>query len=554
MKGSQPERSASISGGSSSGRATDADRTRSEGSFPRQATEFLASLCIAVALFKSFAAEGYQIQTASMAATLLGHHRDVTCPACRCQFPVNLTAGDRGGAATCPNCSLPGIRTDHLLRQEGDQLLVNRTAYEFSDPKRWDVVVFRNPRKRSEAYVKRLVGLPGEKIQIQRGDVIVNGQLQRKPFEIQKSVRILVHDHDLPAEAEHFPWQPRWHPEGDWRLDDRSFTLDRKPTPLPDENWSSLRYDHWIRAGGNYTTTVSLDRLPEGISLPTGTLSPVEYLADRKELICKGAMSDDQLSRLTGLSPDADYQSAVRDLYSASHLSPVGDLCSYNSPNAAGTYFVPDLMLCCHLEYRGGEGEIRLKIDSGRGEYFASINFADKQVSIWKSGDLSPLRSQALPRNAFDGAARLEFSVFDRQALLVVNDQLVLEPVPFQGDSPHVSLPRSPVRIEARNAAVRISSVRLYRDIFYTPANPSRKDQVFTLDSSAEHGEYFFLGDNSPVSIDSRYWDPEQYVTRSDFLGKPFLVHLPGKTRIWKVGQWQTNIRIPDFSRIRYIR
>lgn len=527
---------------------------RSGGGFLRQTIEFFASLCIAVTLFKSFAAEGYQISTASMAPTLLGHHRDVVCPGCHYEFPINLTPGERSGPATCPNCTLPSIRSDHLLRQEGDQLLVNRTAFEFRDPYRWEVVVFRNPRKRTEAYVKRLVGFPGEKIQLQRGDLVVNGEVQRKPFEIQKSVRILVHDQELPAEPYELPWQPRWHPEGAWRQEDLGFSLDEKKTSDEKHPWSLLRYDHWIRSGGNYITTQSLEKLPEGVTFPSGNFFSVEFKPDRKELVSRGVMSEADLAKLTGLSPQADYQSALRSLHDASHLSPVGDLCAYNAPNAAGTYFVPDLMVCCDADYRGGDGALRLVIDSGRGEYFAEFDFAEKKVSLWKAGDQQPLRSQALPRNAFQHAARIEFSVFDRQAILAINDTIALEPVPFRDDSPHVSLPRSPVRIEARNAAVRISKLRLFRDIYYTPANPANKDQVFTLRNDQGMRQYFFLGDNSPVSIDSRFWDARQTVKRADFLGKPFLVHLPGKTRTWTIGRWQTNIRVPDFSRIRYIR
>jgi signal peptidase I len=56
-----------------------------------------------------------------------------------------------------------------------DYLIVNQLIYNFSTPERGDVIVFRYPKDPSVFYVKRVIGLPGEKISIRRGVVSIFG-------------------------------------------------------------------------------------------------------------------------------------------------------------------------------------------------------------------------------------------------------------------------------------------------------------------------------------------------------------------------------------------
>lgn len=60
---------------------------------------------------------------------------------------------------------------------EGDGVLVDRTAYLFQDPTHGDIVVFRCPHHPNEFCVKRIVGLPGEAIQLGGGRLQVDGKL-----------------------------------------------------------------------------------------------------------------------------------------------------------------------------------------------------------------------------------------------------------------------------------------------------------------------------------------------------------------------------------------
>jgi signal peptidase I len=64
----------------------------------------------------------------------------------------------------------------------GEFLLVNKLAYKFNDMSRGDIVVFRYPPQPSEDYIKRLIGLPGDSIKINKGKVSVNKLLLTEPY------------------------------------------------------------------------------------------------------------------------------------------------------------------------------------------------------------------------------------------------------------------------------------------------------------------------------------------------------------------------------------
>lgn len=59
-----------------------------------------------------------------------------------------------------------------------DNLIVDKLSYRFSDPKRYDIVVFphfRTTESKEIYYIKRIIGLPGETVQILNGDIYING-------------------------------------------------------------------------------------------------------------------------------------------------------------------------------------------------------------------------------------------------------------------------------------------------------------------------------------------------------------------------------------------
>lgn len=64
----------------------------------------------------------------------------------------------------------------------GQFLIVSRLAYRFGDPQRGDIIVFDFPGNPSDDYVKRIIGLPGEKVTIENGHIFINGQRLDEPY------------------------------------------------------------------------------------------------------------------------------------------------------------------------------------------------------------------------------------------------------------------------------------------------------------------------------------------------------------------------------------
>ncbi len=64
----------------------------------------------------------------------------------------------------------------------GQRLLINKVVYKFHEPERGDVIVFPNPNNPDEDYIKRIIGLPGETIEIKDGVVYINGLGLDEPY------------------------------------------------------------------------------------------------------------------------------------------------------------------------------------------------------------------------------------------------------------------------------------------------------------------------------------------------------------------------------------
>ncbi len=66
--------------------------------------------------------------------------------------------------------------------EDQDRLFINKFAFHVGAVQRGDVVVFRYPKDETMSYIKRVVGLPGDLVEIDHGRVYVNGQLLPEPY------------------------------------------------------------------------------------------------------------------------------------------------------------------------------------------------------------------------------------------------------------------------------------------------------------------------------------------------------------------------------------
>ena len=278
----------------------------------RRLVESLVLFISAILFLRTVAVEPFGVPTGSMAPTLVGNHRALACP--RCGYPVRV--GEPGPRRSrlrrtlgCPNCGAATCRSTTAADISGDRLLVDKNVFRLRSPRRWEVAVFLCPSDKSKPYVKRVVGLPGEKIQVRDGDVWIDGELARKTLAQARQCRVQVFDADYAPPG---GWARRWLPEG------TAPALGTADPPAPPP---------WLTLDGNDL------------------------------LIAADGSTGPKVAAYWHVSPDTHTAEVLRDGFEYNgHTSPTHD------------YPVHDFLVECEAELQSGTGNLVLQADRrGRG-------------------------------------------------------------------------------------------------------------------------------------------------------------------------------------------
>lgn len=558
-------------------------------------SETIQSLIVAFVIAmtaRGFVLEGFVIPTGSMAPTLMGEHVRWDSPQTGWSYSIDaggyvqmwgrsakiLADAQRAIQGTTNPDQRKRIGNEALRRamisrwdpmfgldrpvalskveprqprtRAGDRVLVLKTLYPFSEPDRFDVVVFKNPTDpvgATQNFIKRLVGLPEEQLVTVDGDIFTGPlgvaadelRVVRKPEFIQRAV-----------------WQPVY---------DSSY----QPVNLSmweQEQGVSWWGAPWIPRDGEGTWEIGTDRAWRSDS---STARSLEFNIDAWPI------TDFNMYNVYR-GPDPSTQPFSRRPYAMSDVRILGTI----EMDAAS--FKSTVLL---MESRGMRFEWEV----------SSEGAALRMTRVSDGEEVASANSKFVPPNR---PFEMDCWQVDQQMWLFVDEELLLT-LPFNEWSPQerflASFPGTSVGSYLRDpllprpeppklswsfdgGPLTLRNVRVDRDLYYRPTRLDPVNQYkengrplvglgFGTDllnpAQIEADQFVLFGDNSAASRDGRIWGPPHplaaahtgddspfVVPRGLLVGKAFSVYFPAPLP-WSDGG--SNV-VPDFGRLRFIR
>lgn len=382
----------------------------------------------------------------SMAPTWFGKHYQSICQECGY---VNRFADESFPAPRifCGNCAHE-ILTQQVQQRPGDDVEYR----EGGKVKRWDVVLIREPNEPLRV-IKRVIGLPGEKIKIYQGDVWINQERIERSLEDLWQTKVLVHDDS--SKAIESRWSS-WEIEGDER------------------KWSYYRHrEPWKPAGGEVETATKeasraekVDRLTDWMSADPAYSGPLWPTSDtilelEFQIAGEGSMELFRPASNGQRSQDEGIDGLESDVLQRPRL-----------------------------------WELRWRSDS--------LELGGKSLKVQKTKNVQQREAMVRLRWIVASCDRRLWS-----RLLVEDAQgrrggELREEVPESEaiwETVRTKTPTNSLWLIAHRGEIHWAQKRLYRDIYFrgTARESARQEPL-----ERELKGYFLLGDNQPISLDSR--------------------------------------------------
>jgi hypothetical protein len=176
--------------------------------------------------------------------------------------------------------------------------------------------------------------------------------------------------------------------------------------------------------------------------------------------------------------------------------SSVYDYDSYNQGENRALNRVTDVLATCRVQ---SAGTVAFAVHAG-GERFQVLVEPARSIVVERGNER--LADLPLATHPFYFVADVLFGLCDRQLLLVADGRTLLQ-LPVELPAATELGAAEPLAVGARGSAT-VSDLKVWRDVYYLPPSGTPWQMSAALTSS----QVSMLGDNQPVSIDSRHWQP----------------------------------------------
>ena len=563
----------------------------------RETVESLAVAFILALLFKAFIAEAFVIPTGSMAPTLMGAHKDIRCEECGYQFQCGASNefNDVGArrdvqviGTTCPLCRKPQIADPAVDSNQatfsGDRILVSKLAYVWSQPRRWDVIVFKFIEQARLNYIKRCIGRPNETIRIQAGNIFVRKnpnssdelqseasgrvaayEIARKPPHVMNAMLQVIYDSKyLPKKlikaGMPSAWQPFPMEESLWKVEQSETKWSASITKAQPGTIHWLRYYHRVVDPLAWESVEATGKLPVPIR-PHSSRLITDFTAYNASYSCSNNSLPDRKSEFRATADNLIR--SVNRLGIGSNRPLENDGIHWTGDLAADFEISTDRdtqTLALLLVEAGVEHECRIDLKTGQASLAVLVNGQPTDAFQQEGGGFA---SKALASTSVraGGKHRIRFANVDDTLVLwidgkpmklsrsgnIVSDVNIAIANRLPKSSPSNPLDAAPIAIGVEGGGAVIFRAQAFRDIYYIAHGPDSstlsdyQDVIGALRQSAtqENKELYARDFHGQTAIELSQKMSQEGLNRNSILTNP---------NLWACGPMATARRTIEFT------